>query len=206
MGFFEKLTFTRRQVLAGTAGIGAAVSAGCAAGNGQQSTLAQPPKLAIVHTNDSHGHDLLNSESLGLAAASQLKLDYQEQGYDVLLLDAGDAVQGDILVNYSSGATAIEFFNACQYDAMALGNHEFDFGQEDIFNYVTAAEFPILSANVIVRETGDPMVSPRVVLTTDSGLKVGVFGLTTPETYTKVNPLIVKGLTFLEGDELYACA
>jgi 2',3'-cyclic-nucleotide 2'-phosphodiesterase (5'-nucleotidase family) len=68
-------------------------------------------KLAIIHTTDTHGHDILDEESLGMAAVAQLKSDWEAKGYEVLLLDAGDAVQGDNLVNRSQGRTAIEFMN-----------------------------------------------------------------------------------------------
>lgn len=201
-GIFDKL-FTRRTVLAGGAAAGAAATAaGGLAGCGKKA----PTKLAIIHTNDSHGFDLLSEDSMGLAAAAQLRSDYEAEGYEVLMFDAGDAVQGENLVNVSQGDNGIDFMNVVGCQAMALGNHEFDYGQDKITDFVAAAEFPILSANVFVDATGDTLVEPRTTLTLANGTKVGVFGLTTPETYTKVSPLLVKGLTFLEGDELYVCA
>ena len=166
----------------------------------------RPSKLAIVHTNDTHGHDYLNDESLGLAAAAQLKADYEAKGYEVLLMDAGDIVEGDNLANRTKGTAAIDIFNACGYHAATLGNHEFDYGQDAIMGYLTQAEFPFISANVIVEATGETLVSPNITFTLESGTKIGVFGLTTPETYTKTNPLFVRGLTFHEGEKLYACA
>ena len=193
---------TRRQALRG--GVGAAALAatvstatGCA---------MKASKLAIVHTNDTHGHDLLNEESLGMAAVTQLKKDWEAKGYEVLLMDAGDAVQGENLVNHSKGDTAVDFMNVTGYDVMCLGNHEFDFGQDKVEEHVKAANFPMLSANIIVDATGQNLVEQRTTFTLSDGTKVGVFGLTTPETYTKVNPLFVRGLTFLEGEELYQCA
>ena len=202
MHMFKENLFTRRQVFVGGVATGAAALASCSIQPRKQSV----PKLAIIHTNDSHGHDIETEDSLGMPAVAQLRSDYLKQGYDVLLFDAGDAVQGDNLVNRSKGDNAIAFMNSCAYDAMTLGNHEFDYGQDKIYDYVTAAEFPILSANVLVKATGEPMVDPYVILTTESGTKVGVFGLTTPETLTKANPILVGGLAFLEQDDLYACA
>ena len=200
---FERL-LTRRSFVAGGVGTGAALAAaGGLAGCSQQKAAT---KLAIIHTNDSHGFDILSEESLGFAAATQLKVDYEAQGYEVLMLDAGDAAQGDNLVNRSEGDTAIDFMNTAGYQAMCLGNHEFDYGQHKIGDFVAAADFPILSANIIVDATGDTLIEPRAVLELTDGTKVGVFGLTTPETYTKASPLLVKGLTFLEGDDLYVCA
>lgn len=163
-------------------------------------------RFAIVHTNDTHGHDLLDEESLGLAAVAQLKADFEAEGYEVLLLDAGDAVQGVNLVNRSKGDAAIEFMNACGYHAMCLGNHEFDFGQDKIVDYVDQASFPVLSANVIVEATGETLVEPHTILSLSDGTKVGVFGVTTPETSTAANPLLVRGLSILADEELYACA
>ena len=203
-------TATRRGFLAGAAGATAAVATGCkqnaSSTAGSTSASTTPTKLAIIHTNDTHGHDLLDSESLGLAAVVQLKQDYLDKGYEVLLFDAGDLVQGLNLVNRSKGDTAIDFFNLCGYDAVTLGNHEFDYGQDVIAAYQSKAEFPLLSANVLVDATGELLVQPNTIFTLGDGRKVGVFGLTTPETYTKASPTLVKGLTFLQGDRLYAAA
>ena len=200
MGRFETTVITRRTLLKATAAAGAlAGAAGCA-------MPSAPAKLAIIHTNDTHGHDLLDDESLGMAAVAQLRTDYEEQGYEVLVLDAGDAVQGMSLVNHSTGDAAIEFMNATGYHAMAIGNHEFDFGQDKIVDYIAAATFPILSANVVVDATGELLAQPRTSFQLANGSKVGVFALTTPETITAANPLLVRGLTFLAGEELYACA
>lgn len=197
---------TRRGFLAGLGLAGAAASAGCAGQQPAADKAGTAPKVAIVHTNDTHGHDLLDNESLGLAAAVQLKHDYEAKGYEVLLLDAGDAAQGENLVNRSEGTSAIDFFNLCGYQAMALGNHEFDYGQDKIAEYAAAARFSLLSANVFVEATGERLVDANAIITLHDGRKVGVFGLTTPETKTKVSPLLVKGLRILQEKELYECA
>lgn len=198
-------TLTRRSLIVrGAAGAATLAATGCT--QAAPSEAAAPVKLAIIHTNDTHGHDLLDEESLGLAAVVQLKREYEEQGYEVLLLDAGDAVQGTNLVNRSQGDAAIEFMNRCGYAAMALGNHEFDFGQDKIADFRSAAEFPLLSANITVNATGELLAEAHTVFTLSDGTRVGVFGLTTPETITSANPLLTQGLTFLEGEELYACA
>ncbi len=194
--------FTRRAVLKGVAAVPAtAILTGCANASKSGAT-----KLAIVYTNDTHGHDILDDESMGLAAVKQLKKDYEAKGYEVLMLDAGDFVQGDNLVNHSNGTTGVDFFNECGYDAVALGNHEFDYGQNAVYGFVETAHFPILSANIIVDATGQQLFAPRTTFTLTDGTKVGVFGVTTPETSTSCNPTFVKGLTFQQGDALYACA
>lgn len=199
----------------GAGGIVTAGLAGCTGtpngGQDQTGSSSNQPqstsgKVAFIHTNDTHGHDLLDDESMGFAAVAQLKADWEQKGYEVFLLDAGDAVQGLNLVNHSQGDTAIDFMNMVGYDAMALGNHEFDFGQHKIEDYVAKATFPLLSANVIVEATNQPIVDASTILTLKDGRKVGVFGITTPETFTKASPLLVQGLSFLQADELYECA
>lgn len=163
-------------------------------------------KLVILHTNDTHGRDMAGEQTLGTAAIAQLKLDYEAAGADTLLLSAGDAVQGTTLVNYSQGADAIAFMNEARYDAMCIGNHELDWGYDNLKSIVVNADFPILTANLIDRNTGQPAFRERQVFTTGQGLKVGVFGLSTPETATSANPSGIQNLQFLGGQELYDCA
>lgn len=164
-------------------------------------------KLVVIHTNDMHGHysiDQKNGE-IGMSAVKALKGYYQKQGAQVLLLDAGDFSQGTNLVNYYKGLDAVYFMNAVGYDAVSLGNHEFDFGFDALQEMVNAAKFPILDANIISKETGKPFFETNKIFACGK-YKVGVFGLDTPETQTKSNPKNVKLLNFLAGEELYACA
>lgn len=181
-------------------------------GKDNQKNSTNENKIAIIHTNDIHGYDAASGPTekepgvIGLAAVSQLKKDYEEQGYQVLLFDDGDAVQGNNLVNLSKGATAIEFMNAAGFNAMSLGNHEFDWGADNLQQLITEADFPVLAANVFVDATGELYTQANVTFILENGTKVGVFGLDTPETATKTNPKNVAGLTFLAGEELYACA
>lgn len=163
-------------------------------------------KLVIIHTNDTHGRDLQGEGILGTNAVAQIKKDYQAAGADTLLLSAGDAVQGTTLVNYNLGADAISFMNLAGYDAMCVGNHEFDWGYENLKKLAASADFPVMGANVLDKDTGSPVLQERQVFTTSTGLKVGVFGLATPETATSANPSGIQSLRFLGGDELYACA
>jgi len=169
-------------------------------------------KLVVIHTNDVHGRDVATSSQYGTAAVAQLKKDFIAAGAQVILLSAGDAMQGLPLVNYDKGATAIEFLSAAGYDAMAPGNHEFDWGAQNLFDVLEGASFPVLSANILFAEgndydgkAGDYVFQPNEVFELDS-LKVGVFGLTTPETYTKSHPNLVKGIKFLQGDEMFDAA
>ena len=163
--------------------------------------------LVIIHVNDSHGRDVAAAgSSIGTAGIAQLVADYEAAGAEVLLMHAGDATQGTPLVNYEQGAKAIEFMNAAGYDVMTLGNHEFDWGTENLKEITKDANFPIVSANTIDAATGEPMFEAHTIFETELGIKVGVFGLTTPETATKAHPSKVVGTSFYAGDEMFAAA
>ena len=174
------------------------------ASNAESVTL--PKKLAIIHTNDTHGYDQAGDGVLGMGAVAQLKADYLSQGYDVLLLDVGDAFEGNLLADDSQGENIAAFMNACGYDAMALGNHEFDYGADVLEKLMDQCDFPVLSANITVDATGEPFTQANTVFELSDGTKVGVFALDTPETQTKSAPRNTEGLTFASGDDLYACA
>ena len=164
----------------------------------EEGTAAQDldGQLVIVHTNDVHG----SIDTYAKAAA--LVDDYEARGAEVLLVDDGDFSQGSIYVNGSEGANAITLMNAAGYDVATLGNHEFDYGWENIAKLDEAAEFPIISN---VKRSGEYMLPQNVVLTAGD-FKVGFFGLETPETATKAHPAKIQGVTFMSGEELYKYA
>ena len=169
-------------------------------------------KLVVIHTNDVHGRDVTNASQYGTAAVAQLKKDYEAAGAYVLLLSAGDAIQGLPLVNYDYGATAIQFLSAAGYDAMSPGNHEFDWGAQNLFDILEDASFSILSANIVYTAdneyggaAGELVFQGNEIFEFDS-LKVGVFGLTTPESMTKAHPAKVMGINFLQGEAMFAAA
>ncbi len=172
--------------------------------------IAEAPKgrLVILHTNDVHGRAVADpaGKVLGYAAIAQYKKDLEAAGDSVLLLDAGDACQGTPLVNLLMGIPAIEFMNAAGYDAMTLGNHEFDWGLDNAKQLAGLAIFPMLSANIINHLEGDLTFVANKIFDMPNGMKVGVFGLTTPETMTKAHPDKVRGIDFLQGDALYEAA
>ena len=99
--------------------------------------------IIILHTNDVHGG------IAGYAKLAALKESYKEKGAYVLLVDAGDHIQGEPVVSVSQGATAIELMNLAGYDVSALGNHEFDYGYENLKKLAEAASYPIVAANVL---------------------------------------------------------
>ena len=92
--------------------------------SGDQTT--EGTKFVILHTNDMHGYMQTTDTCLGIGAVAQLKKDYEAQGYDVLLMDAGDYLQGSSFANFTQGESVVEVMNAAGYDVAALGNHEFD--------------------------------------------------------------------------------
>ena len=163
-------------------------------------------QLIILHTNDTHGYDQRADGVNGMATVAALKEDYEAKGYKVLLVDAGDAIQDNNLVNFSKGKTAIDFMNAVGYDAMTLGNHEFDYGSDVALARIKQAKFPIVSANIIVDATGKPFTGKTHAIIRKGDLKIGVFGLTTPSTITTSNPKSTRGLTFLSKEEMYKAA
>ena len=154
-------------------------------------------KTVILHTNDVHG------AIDGYAKAAALKAEYEAAGANVLLMDAGDFSQGETFVSVSKGATAIELMNMAGYDAAAPGNHEFDYGYDQLKTLVKDADFPVLAANI--KCEGDNVFGSHIVLTAGE-TKVGVFGLDTPETATKAHPAKIKGVTFASAQELYTLA
>lgn len=146
-------------------------------------------KTVILHTNDVHG------AIEGYAYITALKADYEAKGAEVILVDAGDYSQGEVYVSDTKGLVAVEMMNVTGYDVVTLGNHEFDYGYAQLKENMTKADFKILCANVY-GEDGIPIFDANYTYTTKSGVKIGFFGMETPEAQTKANPALIKGLKF----------
>ena len=157
----------------------------------EEATMAG--KTVILHTNDVHG------AIAGYAYITALKADYESKGAEVILVDAGDYSQGTSYVSVTKGLDAIEMMNAAGYDVVTLGNHEFDYGYTQLKDNMTKAKFKVLCADVFNAD-GTPIFDANYTYTTKSGVKVGFFGMETPETQTKANPTKIKGLTFATND------
>ena len=163
-------------------------------------------KVVILHTNDTHGADLdEEGASFGMAGVAQLKKDFEAAGADVLLVSAGDSIMGKPLVSADQGKSAIEFMNAAGYDAMTVGNHELDFGIDNLKALAKDADFPILCADMTTEADGKTVFDSNKIFEI-GGVKVGVFGLATPETLTKADASKMPGITFPQTDKLYAVA
>ncbi len=158
-------------------------------------------KTVILHSNDVHGAiDLY-------AAMASLKADYEAQGAEVILADAGDYSQGTVYVSVHKGADAVTMMNATGYDVATIGNHEFDYGYAQLAENMQAAKFKVLCADVL--GANDKTIFDANTIIQKGGVKIGFFGLETPEAQTKANPKLIEGLKFLagkDGKELYACA
>ena len=158
-------------------------------------------KTVILHSNDVHGAiDLY-------AAMASLKADYEAQGAEVILADAGDYSQGTVYVSVHKGADAVTMMNATGYDVATIGNHEFDYGYAQLAENMKAAKFKVLCADVLDAD-GKTIFDANTIIE-KGGVKIGFFGLETPEAQTKANPKLIEGLKFLagkDGKELYACA
>lgn len=170
---------------------------GCGASSGGKVKDSEPQDITIYHTNDMHGH---LDEGIGIGRVAALKKSTEAS----LLLDAGDATQGAPLATLSNGGYIIDLMNLAGYDAMVTGNHEFDYGQDQLKKLAALAEFPILSANVT--KDGSPLLqgeygenkenNGRYVILEKAGARIGIFGLTTRQTKTSTNPAGTVGITF----------
>jgi 2',3'-cyclic-nucleotide 2'-phosphodiesterase (5'-nucleotidase family) len=144
--------------------------------------------LTILHTNDMHGHVLSNnnldaSGPGGLARLNTLARPIRADMPNVLFLDAGDNVQATPTEFYSGGFTMFAALNAAGYDAGTLGNHEFDWGQDQTAKLIREARFPMLAANVRDTRTGQVYGGAREYVIFQRGaVKIAVFGLTTVDT------------------------
>ena len=155
-------------------------------------------QTVILHTNDVHGA----VESYAYIAA--LAKDYESKGAEVILVDAGDFSQGSSYVSTTKGADAVAMMNAVGYDYATLGNHEFDYGYAQLKENLGKAEFTTLCADVFEGEK--TIFDANDTYETKGGVKIGFFGLATPESQTKANPALIQGLKFLTKKDLYDCA
>ena len=152
-------------------------------------------KTVILHTNDVHGSIEL------YAKVAAMKGDYEAQGAQVILADAGDYSQGTVYVSVNKGKDAVTMMNAAGYDVATIGNHEFDYGYAQLKSNLNSAGFKVVCANVL--QDGSPVFDAYTMIN-KGGVQVAFVGLETPEAQTKANPALIQGLTFLAGDEMYA--
>ena len=170
-----------------------------------QSAPAESPKseekdTVILHTNDVHGRIVEEKGVIGDAKlATVIEQERAKTNQTTLVVDAGDAFQGLPISNSSKGEARAKILNEMQYDAMAVGNHEFDFGLDEAKKYKEILNFPLLSSNTYVN--GARLFEAATIVDKNKdveGDEFVVIGVTTPETATKTHPKNVKGVTFTE--------
>lgn len=163
--------------------------------------FAEESLIRILHVNDFHGFaepyaPLGSKEMLGGAAYLAAAVNRLRNERPALLLAAGDMIQGHPWASLPKGESVVELMNAMKFDAMAMGNHEFDFGQDILKKRISEATFPVLGANVLGVEGIRPFVVKEI-----SGVKVGILGILTDETPVITHPSYVAGVTFIPAKE-----
>ena len=171
---------------------------------------AETVTLTILGTNDIHSYyaetpdkvdegQVATTGRIGYAKIAAYKKSVAQNG-PVLLFDAGDAAHGQVFATLMEGESIILLMNEAGYDAMAPGNHDFNYGYEKLRDLQYMADFPILAANVFFSDSGISLLPEYTILTID-GIKVGVFGIATPETLYKSSPANTVGLDFQDPYE-----
>lgn len=167
-----------------------------------------PPKhLTLLYFGDLHGHLLPFKRyyedkelSGGFARLAHLVKDTRARNRArnaaTMLLSSGDNFQGSPLSTAYQGEAEFTVFNSIGLDATVVGNHDFDFGAHNLYDLINRADFPILSANTYYLTGSDLVFDPYVILRTPNGLRVGIIGLTTPETSITTHPAHVANLRF----------
>ena len=143
--------------------------------------------VTILYTNDVHTYIDKQAPKLTYASIAALKQSYRDAGKPVLLVDAGDHVQGTAYGSMDEGASIIELMNAAGYDVATPGNHEFDYGMDRAKQIIKDADFPYLSCNWVDLRT-NLRVLPPVKVFVKGGVRIAFVGVTTPETFTKSTP------------------
>ena len=186
-----KQFITRRSFIkaAGAATALTAVSVGAPAAFAEETNcfFGDKADVTILYTNDVHTYIDNKSPKPTYAAIAALKKSIEDTGRDVLLVDAGDHIQGTAYGSMDDGATIIELMNEAGYDLATPGNHEFDYGMARAKAVLQEADFPYVSCNWVDLRTGFNVL-PSVKFFFVGGRKIAFVGVTTPETFTKSTP------------------
>ena len=186
-----KQFITRRSFIkaAGAATALTAVSVGAPAAFAEETNcfFGDKADVTILYTNDVHTYIDNKSPKPTYAAIAALKKSIEDTGRDVLLVDAGDHIQGTAYGSMDDGATIIELMNEAGYDLATPGNHEFDYGMDRAKAVLREADFPYVSCNWVDLRTGFNVL-PSVKFFFVGGRKIAFVGVTTPETFTKSTP------------------
>lgn len=203
----EKIS--RRRFLKGTVALGAGALLAIYSDGSFRLALAQENpafRIRILHTNDHHARIEPvfsgNNPVHGGVSRRKALIDKirRETAMPTLLVDAGDVFQGTLYFNQYNGMADLEFYNVMGYEAMAVGNHEFDKGPQALVDFITRAKFPVLSANIAVAASNPlaGLIKPRTIIEKD-GRKIGIFSLTPEDTGVLSNA--GPGITFTSAIE-----
>ena len=182
-----KQLISRRSFLKAAGVTAAAASMAIGAPAASACWFGDKSDVTILYTNDVHTYIDKQSPKLTYAAIADLKQSYQNAGKDVLLVDAGDHVQGTAYGSMDEGASIIKLMNAAGYDVATPGNHEFDYSMDRAKAIMKEADFPYLSCNWVDLRT-TLRVLPSVKVFVRGGRRIAFVGVTTPETFTKSTP------------------
>ncbi|HHP0482727.1 TPA: bifunctional UDP-sugar hydrolase/5'-nucleotidase UshA [Vibrio campbellii] len=182
-----------------------ATLAGCATQPAHEWNEDTTYKLTVLHTNDHHGRFWQNKYGeYGMAARKtlidELRAEIQAEGGSVLLLSGGDINTGVPESDLQDAEPDFKGMSKIGYDAMALGNHEFDNPLEVLFKQQEWANFPMLSANIYDKETGERLFQPYAMFN-KQGIKIAVIGLTTEDTAKLGNPEYIGEVDFRDPKE-----
>lgn len=157
-------------------------------------------KITIIHTNDTHGRVLSDDGGFGFGKIAAIVKEKKKENPNTLLVDAGDTLHGKPIINISKGENAIKILDAAGYDFMVPGNHDFNYGTDRLIELSKEAKFKMLSAN-LTYDNGKKILPDYEIVDMD-GVKVGIFGLCTPDTTYKTNPTNIKGVKFNDPIEV----
>ncbi len=155
--------------------------------------------IVILHTNDVHCGVNSDDATFGYAELAAYQAKLTADGYEVILTDAGDFTQGDVIGTLSDGEYLIEIMNKIGYDYAAVGNHEFDYGMEQFFNFEELADFELLSCNFVSADGNSAIITPYAAVELPN-CTVGLIGISTPQTLTSTKPT---NFTDADGNRIY---
>lgn len=166
-------------------------------------------EIKVLFTNDVHCGI---NDNLGYKTLATVKNAFISAGKDVILADAGDAVQGDTIGTLSKGEYIIDIMNALGYDVATLGNHEFDYGPDQLKALIEKANFEYVSCNFVDKDE-KAVLKPYIIIE-KAGVKIAFVGISTPKTLVSSSPANFRNEAgeyiygFMQddsGEKLYAC-
>ena len=167
----------------------------------ESTTANEATIITIIHTNDTHARVSEGAyDGMGFPRIASIIKEAKTQNPNVLVIDAGDAFHGTTFATLVEGESIVKLMNDIGYDVMVPGNHDFNYGQDQLIALRDLANFDIISANIKKSDNTD-YIAPYVIKEVDD-VKIAIFGLTTPETSYKTHPDNVEGLEFIDPIEV----